>query len=51
MSRDELISALKWGKAAIKSYKESGKTVPDWVYQRQIELEEQLIELCGISLE
>ena len=44
MSTQEIRSAIEFGKQTIESYKAGRETVPAWVYERMIELYEQLVE-------
>ena len=44
MKMNELLSAISFGKNVIEENKRERKDIPEWVYQRQIELYEELVE-------
>lgn len=45
MDRVELELAIKWGKELIQEYKGLGREVPEFVYERQLQLYEQLVQI------
>lgn len=45
----EIRSAINFGKEAIEKYKKSGEEVPESVYERMMELYEQLAEALSIG--
>ena len=44
MNITELKSAIKFGMEAINMYKEHNEEIPNWVYERIMELQNELIE-------
>lgn len=47
MSKEEILTALEFGKDIVAEYKERNEKVPAFVYERIIELQDQLIELLS----
>lgn len=45
MTKEEVKAAIDYGKATIKQYKADGEEVPTWVYERMIELYEELMKI------
>lgn len=46
----ELAKGVGFGNKVIADYKKKGEPVPDWVYDRQLELEGQVIKTLMDSL-
>ena len=44
MNRAELEPAIKWGNELIEEYKKLGREVPEFVYERQLQLYEQFMK-------
>ena len=44
MSTQEIRNAIEFGKHIIEEHKAVGEEVPNWTYERIIELYEQLVE-------
>ena len=44
MTKEEIKAAIDYGKATIKQYKAKGEEVPVWVYERMMELYEELMK-------
>ena len=51
MTIEELKAAYKFGKDAIKEYKKRNEKVPEFIYDRMLELSEELIDLLMIRLD
>ena len=47
MSKEEILIALEFGKNIVAEYKSRNEKVPAFVYERIIELQDQLIELLS----
>lgn len=45
MTLEQIMAAIRFGKEAIEDYKERGMAVPEFVYERMMELYEQLISV------
>lgn len=46
MSHEQLVKAIEWGKELIRQYKAQDRQVPAYVYERQLQLYEQLVQDC-----
>lgn len=44
MTIEEIKNAINYGKATIKQYKAKGEEVPEWVYERMMELYDELMK-------
>ena len=45
MTMEELKAAYKWGKETIAEFHQRGEKVPNFVYERMMELAELMIEM------
>ena len=51
MTIEELKAAYEFGKDAIKEYKERNEKVPEFIYDRMLELSDQLVDSLMIKLD
>lgn len=45
MTKQEIKGAIEYGKSTIEMYKKNGERIPDFVYDRIIELYEELMKI------